>query len=198
MSFIVSIQGQFSPYIYKVDTSTKKIQMAEPIKRVNEFDDALEMELDKKEDSHAKSSIGIKTYNQQEKTYQRLKKKNFARDIMSKQVVSIQNSCTVEEAARLMQEHGFRHLIVMKQIEIIGILSAEKLLHQKRDANLQNVVEEKMILGLDSTRVSDIAHLMLDEKINALPILDAHHKLVGIITLTDILKFVVQLPDLYF
>ena len=198
MSFIVSIQGQFSPYIYKVDTSTKKIQMAEPIKRVNEFDDALEMELDKKEDSHAKSSIGIKTYNQQEKTYQRLKKKNFARDIMSKQVVSIQNSCTVEEAARLMQEHGFRHLIVMKQIEIIGILSAEKLLHQKRDANLQNVVEEKMILGLDYTRVSDIAHLMLDEKINALPILDAHHKLVGIITLTDILKFVVQLPDLYF
>ncbi len=193
MSFIVSINGQFAPYVYKIPVSSNKVPSTEPIKKVRDFDLALGFELEAARTQT--SSEGLKSYQNQTKNFQREKKKIFARDIMSNPVVTLTHERTGHEAAQLMRERGFRHIVVTKLDQVIGMVNADKLIHENLSASLESLMDPKIIMGLDSARISDVAHLMLDEKLNALPILDLHQKLVGIITLTDILKMVVYLPE---
>jgi CBS domain-containing protein len=50
-------------------------------------------------------------------------------DIMSAPVVGIEEARPITEAADLMEQHGTRHLAVMKSGVIIGVLSVRDLLH---------------------------------------------------------------------
>lgn len=194
MSFIVAINGQFSPYIYKIPASSGRIASLDPIKKVRDFDEVLETIEEAPSQAHG----GLKSYQKQEKNYQRQKKKVFARDIMSSPVLTLGHDQSVHEAAQLMSQRGFRHIVIIKKETILGTIYSEKMLNQPSHQKLEDVIEQKIILGLESARLNDVAHLMLDEKLNALPIVDSHQKLVGIITLSDILKFVVHLPELSF
>ena len=50
-------------------------------------------------------------------------------DIMSSPVIGIDGRRSVTEAADLMEQHGTRHLAVLKGDSIVGILSVRDLLH---------------------------------------------------------------------
>jgi CBS domain-containing protein len=50
-------------------------------------------------------------------------------DIMSSPVIAIDGRRSVTEAADLMEQHGTRHLAVLKGDSIVGILSVRDLLH---------------------------------------------------------------------
>jgi CBS domain-containing protein len=50
-------------------------------------------------------------------------------DIMSSPVIGIDGRRSVTEAADLMERHGTRHLAVLKENSIVGILSVRDLLH---------------------------------------------------------------------
>ena len=50
-------------------------------------------------------------------------------DIMSSPVIGIDARRSVTEAADLMEQHGTRHLAVLKGDSIVGILSVRDLLH---------------------------------------------------------------------
>lgn len=50
-------------------------------------------------------------------------------EIMSSPVVSIDSRRPITEAADLMEQHGTRHLAVVKSGAIIGVLSVRDLLH---------------------------------------------------------------------
>ncbi len=50
-------------------------------------------------------------------------------DIMSSPVIGIDGRRSVTEAADLMERHGTRHLAVLKENAIVGILSVRDLLH---------------------------------------------------------------------
>jgi CBS domain-containing protein len=50
-------------------------------------------------------------------------------DIMSSPIIGIDGSRSVTDAADLMEQHGTRHLAVLKGESIVGILSVRDLLH---------------------------------------------------------------------
>lgn len=50
-------------------------------------------------------------------------------EIMSSPVVSIDGRRPITEAADLMEQHGTRHLAVLKSGAIVGVLSVRDLLH---------------------------------------------------------------------
>ncbi len=49
--------------------------------------------------------------------------------IMSAPVIGIDQDRPVFEAAEMMQQHGTRHLAVMRENEIVGVLSVRDMLH---------------------------------------------------------------------
>ena len=57
---------------------------------------------------------------------------NFkVKDIMSENIVSVTSSQTAEEALSLMIENQIRHLAVMEEDSLVGVLSMRDILKKK-------------------------------------------------------------------
>jgi acetoin utilization protein AcuB len=130
----------------------------------------------------------------------------IAADLMTRDVVTIDASSSLSQAAAVMSEHNIRHLPVLGDDEhLAGILSD----HDMREFNLSRVadmeslerlqarlsVSVSMIMSADvitvepETEVSEIVELMVEEKIGAVPVVDPEtDTLVGMISYVDVLR----------
>ncbi len=119
------------------------------------------------------------------------------------EIITISPEASVKEAFGLMKSMGIRHLPVVKEGILKGIVTDRDLRRPKIsdvfktwdelyriDDNIQ--VEDVMItpvitLGQDAT-IQEAAKLMVQNRIGAIPIVDAKKKLAGIIVESDILR----------
>src|SRR5262249_47681082 len=119
---------------------------------------------------------------------------------MTAHVLQISPEELIRTAWRLMREKQVRHLVVMKNDSLQGILSDRDLLAGITwDAAGPDGIQDR-VQHIMTTLVSTIesentltaaAQRMLDWKIGALPVMD-HGHLVGIITETDLLRILVR------
>jgi len=198
MSFLVSFNGQYSPYLYKTDSSPSvRVNRIKPI-----ADFATELNqaqgTTENEGKPIRAAAAVRAYEKQMEQFEAKKFRFHARDIMSSPLHTIQRNRTITEATAIMRRMGFRHLPVMEgEDQLVGMISERDVLCGKDQHMVSDIMSPQIIVCLDSARIQDVAHLMLDEKINALPVVSFNHKLVGIITLSDILKFVVQMDEFH-
>lgn len=129
-------------------------------------------------------------------------------DLMTDEVVSVNESEDLYTAYELMAEHNCRHLPVTDhRRNLTGILSDRDLirgaLYTDDELPASDVfdimkslqVSEVMARDPDAvdaqTSIIDAGLLLLDAKLSSLPVV-AGRELVGIITLEDFVKFVIQ------
>ena len=120
-------------------------------------------------------------------------------EISRKQVTTLTATEPVARALFLMEEHGIRHLPVIRNRVPVGMLSDHNVLNligwqlepRKRAAALSQRVEKVMrqpIITVEPTMpIDDVARRMLGRNIGAMPLVaDGHLK--GIVTKSDMLK----------
>lgn len=125
----------------------------------------------------------------------------LARDLMSSPVHTLSSDSTASEAWAEMTRRSIRHLPVTSVHGIlVGIISDRDLLRQVPELTattshsqagnrtLADLMTRRVVSAAPTTNVRDIARLMLDERIHAVPILDTHRRLVGIVTTRDLLR----------
>jgi len=197
MSFLVSFNGQFTPHVYQVGASSYGVSAPRPLKEVQTKPDTGEFSHIMEDSLHAKAELkGHAAYQSQQKIFEEKKQRLYAHDLMSSPLHTIQQTEKVARAREVLQKMGFRHLPVIDQDQNLrGLLCDRDLIGMKESLSVEKIMQKQVIVGQEKTRIQDIAHLMLEERLNALPIIDHRHKLVGIITLSDILKFVVHLDE---
>ena len=117
------------------------------------------------------------------------------RDIMSKNIVSIEQNKTALEAARLMTESSISSLIVHADDEsAIGILTERDFLSKVCSKDLQasnikiaDIMSRIEISAQPNTPIEVAVQRMINNKIRRLPVMESG-KVVGIITVTDMAK----------
>jgi acetoin utilization protein AcuB len=126
-------------------------------------------------------------------------------EVMIKNVIALQATNTIEEAINLMKTKKIRHLpIVDQDNHLIGLVNASRL----REASpsvfhvgehledlqkpLSSIMRTDVIYGHPLDFVEEVAGLFYEHRISCLPI-TKDHKLVGIITETDLLRTMVEL-----
>lgn len=128
-----------------------------------------------------------------------------AEEIMTAEIASVKSSDTVAKAMALLAELDVRHLPVLDNGELVGMLSDRDLrglgLHQMND--LESIEKIKSVsrmrvsdvmssdvLSVDpSAGVREIIDLMVDEKVGAVPVVDSHTGgLMGIVSYVDVLR----------
>jgi acetoin utilization protein AcuB len=122
------------------------------------------------------------------------------RDVMATDLVTVRPHETARHAYRLMRDHRFRHLPVVEDGRLVGILSDRDLrpvllspaLARARVRELMN--EDLTTVGPDAP-VEEAASLLVVKKIGCLPVV-AHGRLMGIVTETDLLAVLVELLGL--
>ena len=124
-------------------------------------------------------------------------------DLMSRIVISTPGTTPVLEARALMQRERIRHLLVVDDGRLQGIVTDRDIrLNMASPATSLSVWElnhllarltvdavmTRHVIAIDGARdARDAARIMLDHKIGALPVLDGE-RLLGIITETDLLR----------
>ncbi|MGH7934131.1 MAG: CBS domain-containing protein [Candidatus Binataceae bacterium] len=111
-------------------------------------------------------------------------------DRMTPNPTSIRPDDTLAAAKALMNAEGFRHLPVVGDSGLVGILTPEdvyrhgaRLSHTRVDA----AMKPNPIIVRPETSVEDAARILLSHKIRGLPVVEKD-QLVGMITTTDLLK----------
>ena len=117
------------------------------------------------------------------------------RDIMEKNVITIEHNKTALDAARLISEKDVSFLVIMKDNSPVGVLSesdfVKRLAANDRKASdviISEIMSSKFRWVQPETELEDAIQKMLNSNIRRLVILD-DNKLVGVITQTDLTGF---------
>jgi CBS domain-containing membrane protein len=135
-------------------------------------------------------------------------KKALVSKIMTKNVITLQSSDSLELAEHLFKSNHIRHIPVVKGEAIIGMLSYTDLLRisfadavdefeDTVDAIVYNMftieqVMAKNILSVSSkSTIKEVAQVLAKKEFHAIPVVD-NNKLKGIVTTTDLLNYLIE------
>lgn len=115
-----------------------------------------------------------------------------AEKIASQPVLTISSDTSINEADRLLTEHGFKGCPVVKDGRLVGIISHRDLRKGLRNnlghAPVKGFMTRKLVTASPEQSLSELRRLMVEHNIGRVPIVDQSDKLVGIVTRSDILR----------
>jgi acetoin utilization protein AcuB len=128
--------------------------------------------------------------------------------IMHTYLVTVPPDTSLQKAKEMIEEKKINHLLVVdKKGDLIGIvsdrdvkkswaspattLSVHELNYLLTQLTVETIMIEKMITISPGTTIERAAYIMQENRINALPVIDAG-KLVGIITSTDVMEVLLR------
>lgn len=124
---------------------------------------------------------------------------------MTRNVVCVEPSDSLQDAYEIMFEWEIRHLPVLDGQRLVGILSDRDILihaSPNGDGGLEvepltvgEVMTSDPITCRATTSVTIISETMLRHKIDSLPVVDEGHHLVGLVTSSDLLELLIAKED---
>jgi len=115
-------------------------------------------------------------------------------DIMSRKVISIEQSATVRQAAQLMKTHNIGALPVVQGGDIQGIVTDRDIVtrcvtcgQDPNQTTVQQVMTPNATMVRDIAPLSDAVRMMACEQIRRLPVVHGV-KLVGFLSFADIAR----------
>lgn len=134
-----------------------------------------------------------------------------ARDVMTREVVTVGPDTSAKYAGELLAEHGFAALpVVDDDGRLVGIvaeadvlrdrLPTDARLHLRRGEDAPDTPPPLLVRGIMTTGirtvdagadVADIARLFVDERLRSVPVLE-HERLAGIVSRRDLLRVLVR------
>ncbi|AMK13596.1 CBS domain-containing protein [methanogenic archaeon mixed culture ISO4-G1] len=110
--------------------------------------------------------------------------------IMKKEIMTISPDRTIEEAAEIFYTRRFHRLPVVENGRLVGIITPTDLLKivkdMKTDLTAEDVINTTCVTAYEDEPLTYTIPAMRVSDVTALPVLDAHGKLVGIITDRDL------------
>lgn len=123
---------------------------------------------------------------------------NTAAEIMTSHVTAIQETASLKEAVQALQDLDVRHLPVINVAhEVVGIISDRDLASlSERPRTLFRPVSQVMSADVLTvkleTDLDEIIDLLTEHRVGAVPVVDADHKLAGMVSYVDVLRAVAR------
>lgn len=126
--------------------------------------------------------------------------------IMTTKVITIDINADLSDACRLFLDHKIRHLPVVKNDNIVGVLSYNDVLRlsfgesyddkSDIDETVYKLLQVEQLMVAEpikihaSCSIKNAAKILINNKFHALPVIEKH-KVVGMISTTDLLKYLI-------
>jgi len=136
-----------------------------------------------------------------------MKKRTPVSEIMTKDVIALTRFDDLNRAEMLFKRHNIRHIPVVTEESIIGMLSYSDLLrisfadatNDERNIDsvvynmftIEQVMTKNLINVTSKTTIKEVAEILAENEFHALPVVD-DSILVGIVTTTDLIKYLLK------
>lgn len=134
----------------------------------------------------------------------------FVRNRMTAPAIAVPPETPFQEALKLMQERHFRRLpIVDAEGRLLGMVSERDLLHAAPSPatslsvwemnyllsklTVEELMTKRVITVSPDDTIEQAAQLMVEHRVGGLPVVDEFHRVVGVVTETDIFKAFVEM-----
>ena len=128
--------------------------------------------------------------------------------IMTENVITLQKDDHLEKAEKLFKKHHIRHIPVVQDNVIVGMLSYSDLLRLSfaditdNDDNaadvmvynmftISQVMKKKIVCVSPSNSIKEVAEILANKEFHALPVVN-NNQLVGIVTTTDLINYLLE------
>lgn len=206
MFAVVDVGGVQSPYVAGEfrDRKVTKVSKATAIQPVGH-----ENQAPKQQPNQGSSSFQSRLYEQAQAFSQASPSTLMARDIMASPVTTLPLTASLAQAWDLVKNKRFRHIpIQTPDGKLVGILSDRDLSRGTVDSALAGIkgsaylakitieayVNHPVLVAAPEATLLAIAHVLLEERIGAIPIVSGENELLGMITRSDILRLIVSHP----
>ena len=121
-----------------------------------------------------------------------------ARDLMTADPTVIDTETTIGEALDILATLEIRHLPVVTDGVLVGMLSEKDLMSsagvaEKMARRVSSVMNTNVVSVDPDATVSDIAAAIVDNRVGAVPVVDGHEgDVVGIVSYVDVLRDLIQ------
>jgi CBS domain-containing protein len=113
-----------------------------------------------------------------------------AKELISSAVLPLKTSDTGEEALELMSDFHVRHLPIVNNNEILGLLSEDDIYaHDVKEAVGSYALSIREASVKTNDHIFEIMSLMAEYDLTTVPVVDEKDFYIGIITLEDILHY---------
>jgi CBS domain-containing protein len=116
-------------------------------------------------------------------------------DMMTSEIITIDENASVKEAADVMDQNEISCLIAVRKGNVIGIITERDLLKRviveaknAKKTKVGEVMSSPLEVVAVGTDLENAVRLMFEKKIKKLPVVDKD-RLVGLVSLTDIARF---------
>ena len=114
-----------------------------------------------------------------------------AREVMTKEVVTVSPSDTLQQLARVLTDAGISGAPVVSETgEIVGMVSEADVIG-KRGTTVQELMHRSVISVREDASVETVCALMAQNGINRVPVI-SDGKIVGIITRADVVQAIAR------
>jgi len=184
MPFIFIDRGRPSTIAYKApkirhDDALSEIQQTSATHEIN----------------HSQVSQAQSYQSQQDKRQGKQPKAVFyAQDIMQSPVVFLDVAqASIENIWQTLQQHGIKHLVITQKDVLHGICSERDILKrlafsEHYENQKSDIYQAKVFAATPQTDIHQLAHMMFDQHIGCLPIIDEQRHVLGMVTRSDLLK----------
>lgn len=132
----------------------------------------------------------------------------LVRDLMTRELVTLGPEASVAEALQLCRERRIRHVPIVENEELVGIVSDRDLREASPapdDPNREEAIQDLRVGDIMNQEVVTVhpqdptgyaAKEMYERKLDALPVMD-EQDLIGIVTSTDVMRALVMLTGVH-
>lgn len=119
--------------------------------------------------------------------------------IMTKEVIVLNSNDSLTEAERIFGNHNLRHAPVLRQNELVGMLSLVDLrrslefdeISSRRLTRVGELMTPDPVSVQVGATIADVAQLFMEDDFHAIPVLEGI-RVVGIISTTDIIRYLLE------
>lgn len=204
-------------YVYSPDGRVFSGPM-EKLRRVERSNKTTQFKALQEQDQWSEPDDTVERYTVSERAvseYQSMLKQSSAKEavyhayqIMTQPVITLQSDQTWAEAYQLFQHNSHQLIPVLNNYQqLVASLSRQWFYHTllttpsiiDSDQKVFDLIPEHLRQVVSADPVTDvrrIAKVLTDQQLEALPVVESSHRLVGIVSRTDILKCVMADPPL--
>jgi CBS domain-containing protein len=117
----------------------------------------------------------------------------------NREIFSVRPDTCVDDAVKMMDEKNVGALLVMKGDKLVGMLSerdyARKVMlrgKKSSDTKVADIMSSNLTVTNPSEGVEECLRAMTEKRFRHLPVLDEKGKVIGVVSIGDLVKYVIS------